>query len=133
MNAGNQPFINVKQDCDYVVAQVTAALKSAGYFVMQSFDLRTVMQHDSGCVCAQSSCSCQMIVLLVYAQDCSPATLLFASQANVTSVYIVDGPTNTAQPVWTGRLTQLLPDTLFPADTIISWVEPNDCYRRSNA
>ncbi len=123
MNAGNQPFICVQQDCDSVVAQVTTALESAGYFVMQSFDLHTAMQPLSGCACAQDACSCQMVVLLVYAQDGPPATLIFDSDETRTSVYLVDSPTHTAQPVWTGRLPQLLPEPLFPADSIISWVE----------
>jgi len=133
MNAGNQPIVSVQQDCDAVVAQITAALKSAGYFVMQSFDLHTAMQPHSSCACAQDACPCQMVVLLVYAQSGPPATLLLASQASVTSVYIVDSPKNTSQSLWTERLAQLLPDTLFPTDTIISWVEPNDCYHRTNA
>jgi len=130
MYSGSQPFINVKQDCESVVAQVTAALKSSGYFVMQSFDLHTATHSQSGCACAPDACICQMVILLVYDQDGLPATLLFASQASITSVYIVDSPT---QPVWTARLSQLLPDIPSPADTIVSWDEPNDCYCRSNA
>jgi hypothetical protein len=124
MNVGNQPLVSIQQGCDSVVAQVTAALKSAGYFVMQSFDLHSAIRPHSGCACAQAACACQMVILLVYAQDGPPATLIFDSDETRTSVYLVDSPTNTAQPVWTGRLTQLLPDTLFPADSMISGVEP---------
>jgi hypothetical protein len=130
MYSGSQPLINIEQDCDCVVAQIIAALKSAGYFVMQSFDLHSTIKAQSGCTCAPEACSCQMVVLLVYDQGGLPATLLFASQSSATSVYLVDGP---AYPVWSARLTQLLPDTLNPTDTLISWVEPNDCYHRSNA
>jgi hypothetical protein len=133
MNVGNQPFISIRQDCDSVVEQISAALKSAGYFVMQSFDLHTAAQAHHGCQCEEDLCSCQMVVLLVYSQNCSPATLLFASQAGVTSVYLVDSQINPLQTVWIERLTQFFPDNLSPADTIIPWVEPNDCYPRSNA
>ena len=124
MNAGNQPFVSFQQDCDSVVAQVTAALKSEDFFVMQSFDLHTATQFHSGCACAQDACSCQMVVLLVYAQDGPPATLIFGNDETRTFVYLVEGPTHTAQPVWTGRLTHLLPEPLFPADSMISFVEP---------
>jgi len=120
MNAGNQPLVSIQQDCDSVVAQVTTALKSAGYFVMQSFDLHSAMKPHSSCACAQDACSCQMVVLLVYAQDGPPATLIFDSDEIRTFVYLVNSPTHTAQPVWTGRLIHLLPDTLFPADSMIS-------------
>jgi hypothetical protein len=123
MNAGTEPFVSIQQDCDSVVAQISAALKSAGYFVMQSFDLRTAMKPHSGCTCAQDSCSCQMVVLLVYTQDGPPATLIFDSDKTRTSVYLVESPTHTAQSIWTGRLAHLLPDTLFPADSTISSVE----------
>jgi hypothetical protein len=129
MNAGNQPLVYIQKDCATVVAQVTSALKIAGYFVMQSFDLHSAMKAHSDCVCAKDSCSCRMVIILVYTQDGPPATLIFDSDETQTIIYLVYSPTTIAQPVWIGKLTHLLPDTLFPSDSMSSCVDKNDYTR----
>lgn len=112
MNTGNQLLISIRQDCNSVIQRVTSGLKYAGYQVTQSFNLHSALDDHSPCVCAHDSCSCQMAILLVYAQEGPPATLIVDCIESRTNVYLVRNPTNIQQPLWTGNLTQLLPTTL---------------------
>ena len=123
MNAGNQPLVSIQQDCNSVVAQVTAALKSTGYFVTQSFDLHSAMTDNGGCNCDQDSCTCQMVVLLVYAQDESPVTLIFDSNQSQTIVYLVNSPSHFEHPSWIAKVTQLFPNSLSTVNPVTPCVE----------
>ncbi len=118
MNTGSQPLIVMYQDCESTVAQVTTALQSTGYFVQQSFNLRTALNGPSGCANDQDECICQMVILLVYAQEGPPATLVFDSNPSQTLLSLVTGSTQLAHPSLIGKLTQLLPNKLFPLDSI---------------
>ncbi len=115
MFAGNKDLLTTQQDCSSVVMQVSAALKSAGFDVVQSFDLHSAVLSSSDCICPPNACSCQMVVLLVYAQDGPPATLVFDGDEAQTTVSLVSD-TFLAEK-WTGRLTQIIPGTLIPAGT----------------
>jgi hypothetical protein len=112
MNSGSQPLIVLNQDCESTVAQATAALKSAGYFVQQTFNLRTAQNEPSGCVCDQEECTCQMVILLVYAQNGPPATVVFDSNPSQTHISLVTGSAQLAHPSLIGSLTQFLPNSL---------------------
>ena len=118
MNTGSQPFIVIYQDCETTVAQVTAALESAGYIVQQSFNLRTAMNGPSGCANEQEECICQMVILLVYAQEGPPATLVFDSNPSQTHISLVTSATQPAHPGLIEKLAQLLPNALFHLDSI---------------
>ncbi len=117
MFAGNQDLLTTQQDCSSVVAQVTAALNSAGFYVLQSFDLHSAVKSGSDCMCAPDACTCQMVVLLVYAQDGPPATLVFDGDEVQTTVSLVSDISTTANVHWTDRLAQIIPGTVFPAGT----------------
>ena len=123
MNTDNQPLVSTQQDCNSVVAQVTAALKSTGYFVMQSFDLHSAMTDHGGCNCDPDSCTCQMVVLLVYAQKGPPVTLIFDSNHSQTFVYLVNSPSHSALPGWIGELTQLVQNYLSTVNQVTPCVE----------
>jgi hypothetical protein len=118
MNAGNQPIIVIPMDCNCAVLQLTTALKSAGYQVVQSFDLHSAMNahggHHSGRDgngnCIPDSCACQMVVLLVYAQEGPPVTMICDSDELKTNVYLVNDAQQSAHPHRIGKLAQLLPD-----------------------
>lgn len=120
MYAGNQVIMSIQQDCDSVAAKVASAFRSAGYFVIKSFDLHSAMNTHSNCVCAKDTCSCQMVVLLVYAFEGPPATLIFDTDKIQTTIYLDSSLTKTAHREWTDRLTYLLPKTLFSVDSLIS-------------
>jgi hypothetical protein len=122
MNAGNQPLIVMQLDCNSAVKQMTAALRSAGYLVVQSFDLHSAMTAHSGCNCNPDSCACQMVVLLVYAQDGPPVTLICDSNEFQTGVYLVKSSQQSPPPGWIGKLAQLIP-TIISSNQMTSWVE----------
>ena len=65
MNAGKQPILVVNQACGCTVTQVTEQFKSAGYAVVQSFDLLSAMDTRTRCIC-------QLVVLLIYGKDGPP-------------------------------------------------------------
>jgi hypothetical protein len=85
MNAGKQPILVLKQDFSCTVTQVTNQLIAAGFSVVRSFDLRLALENYSGCIC-------QMVILLVYAQEGPPATLILDSNNINTLVYLENDP-----------------------------------------
>lgn len=116
MNAGSQPLIVLQEDCDSAVTQVTAALKSDGCSVFQSFDLLSAMKDAD-------SCTCQMVVLLVYAQKGPPATLIFDSNQTQTIVYLICSPSQSAPPGLIEKLIQLNPNAQSYINPITPGVE----------
>ncbi len=85
MNAGKQPILVVNQACDCTVTQVTEQFESAGYAVVQSFDLLSAMD-------VRTRCICQMVVLLVYAKDGPPATVILDGNDMSTSIFLENEP-----------------------------------------
>jgi hypothetical protein len=123
MHAGIQPLFVMQQDCDSVVANVSAALKSAGYFVLQSFNLQSSMTAQASCSCGQDSCTCQMVVLLIYAEEGPPVTLIFDSNQTQTSLYLVNSPNQPLQHGWNEKLFQLIPKTILSTGVVTPMVE----------
>ena len=123
MNAGNQPLIVIQLDCNSAVLQLTTALRSAGYMVLQSFDLHSAMTAYAGCNCNPDPCACQTVVLLVYAQEGPPVTLICDSDGFQTIVYLVNNSQHSVQPGWIGKLAQLLPASLSSINRMTPWVE----------
>ena len=113
MNAGSQPLIVMQSDCDAAVSQLKTALKSASYLVVQSFDLHSAMPTHFGCNCNPDSCKCQMVVLLVYALEGPPVTLICDGDGLQTVVYLVNNPQKSTHPGWIEKFAQLLP-TSYP-------------------
>lgn len=85
MNAGKQPILVVNQACKCTVAQVTELFRSAGYAVVQSFDLLSAID-------ARTRCICQMVVLLVYGKDGPPATVILDGNDISTSIFLENEP-----------------------------------------
>lgn len=110
MNAGYPPIIVMPQDCDTTARDVTAALKSSGYSVLRSFDLLSAFKSSGGSSCDPATCSCQMIVLLVYAQEGPPATLIFDGNPSQTWVYFVKDSAHAKNLGWVGQLGHLFPN-----------------------
>jgi hypothetical protein len=122
MNAGNQPLIILQMNCESAVFQVTTTLKSAGYLVLKSFDLNSAAPAPNTCNCSTDSCTCQMVILLVYAKEGPPATLVFDSNRDQTIVYLVKN-LSAALPVWIESLIPLLQEIVNPAPAVIPSVE----------
>lgn len=98
MIAGKQPLFVSQQKCDCAVEETMFSLEMAGYTVVRSFDLHSAIP-------AQSSCACQLVVLLVYGQNGPPMTLIFDSQESGTSVYLAHDP---GQPDRSSSAAQLI-------------------------
>ena len=81
------PFIVLDQPCDQVLTWVNQQLASAGFRVVQTFDLQVARLAQSDCPCPHhgtENCTCQMIVLLVYWKRSDPATLVIHGQESRT-------------------------------------------------
>ena len=91
MNAGSQPILVVNQACGCTVTQVTEQFKSAGYAVVQSFDLLSAID------ARHSKCICQMVVLLVYGKDGPPVTIILDGN-DIIHIYFPGERTRTQLP-----------------------------------
>ncbi len=82
------PFLVLDQPCDQVLTLVNQQLTSAGFRVVQTFDLQVARLAHADCPCPHhgtDQCNCQMIVLLVYRkQQDDPATLVIHGQDGKT-------------------------------------------------
>ena len=77
------PFLALDQTCDQVQAWVNHKLTSAGFRVVQTFDLQVARLAHSDCPCpyhGTADCNCQMVVLLIYGKQDDPVTLVIHGQ-----------------------------------------------------
>lgn len=77
------PFLALDQTCDQVDAWVRETLTQAGLRVVPTFDLQIARLAHPDCPCPHhgtESCSCQLVILLVYGKQESPATLVVHGQ-----------------------------------------------------
>ena len=107
MNAGNQLVAIVQMDCSSAVLQTTANLKSAGFQVLQSFDLRSTTSVSA--ICANSQGICQMVVLMIYPQEGPPATLVLESRGLETYVSLVTAPQLSTHQAWIDKMLKWIP------------------------
>lgn len=73
------PFLALDQTCEQVQASVNDKLTSAGFHVVETFDLQVARLAHPDCPCPHhgtDDCDCQMVVLLVYGKQDDPATLV---------------------------------------------------------
>ncbi len=121
MNAGNSPFFVLPEPSDAVEILISSVLRSAGYLVVKSFDLHTAIQNHEGCECRSDSCDCQIIVLLIYAPQGAPITLMLDGNKNETSVYLVNDSNHPAHSILVQKFAQRLPDTLLAINPLDSF------------
>jgi hypothetical protein len=78
---------------DEAVKTISESLRSHGFYVLRSFDLRSALTvTDVGCECPHhgtEKCDCQFVVLLIYGSAAEPITLTTHSHNNQTRVQIV--------------------------------------------
>ena len=77
------PFLVLDQTSDLVLNWVNQQLITAGFRVVQSFDLQVARLAHPDCPCPHhgtNDCNCQMVVLLVYGKQDNPATLVIHGQ-----------------------------------------------------
>lgn len=88
------PFLVLNQKCNQVLAWTNQQLISAGFRVVQTFDLQGARLAHPDCPCPHhgtNDCNCQMIVLLIYGKQDDPATLVIHGQEGRTWVSLA-GP-----------------------------------------
>ena len=81
------PFLVLEKTCDQALIWANHELYTAGFRVVQTFDLQVARLAHADCTCPQhgeAECNCQMVVLLVYRKQEEPATLIFHGQENKT-------------------------------------------------
>lgn len=97
----NVRLIVVPKGCDEATAQALTLLSQAGLSVVRSFDLRSARSAHTVCTCPHhgtAECTCQYIVLLVYAREGAPITLVVHGQNGRTEFSFVDNPQQHADP-----------------------------------
>jgi len=81
------PFLTLDQTCQQVLAWINGQLTSAGFRVVQTFDLQVARLAYPECPCPHhgtDDCNCQMVILLVYRKQDDPATLVIHGQDGKT-------------------------------------------------
>jgi hypothetical protein len=77
------PFLSLDQGSDQVDLWVREQLTQAGLRVVPTFDLQIARLAHPDCTCPHhgtESCSCQLVILLVYGEQESPVTLVIHGQ-----------------------------------------------------
>ncbi len=94
-------LLTIEYTCDKAVRWATESLESAGLRIANSFDLQSARAALSHCTCPHHGtavCDCQMVVLLVYGADGSPATLVAHGHDGQTWLSLVETPEQRPSP-----------------------------------
>lgn len=89
------PFLALDQTCEQVQTWVNQQLTSAGFRVVQTFDLQVARLAHPNCSCPHhgtEDCDCQMIVLLIYQKKDDPVTLVIHGQDRNTWLSLTNPP-----------------------------------------
>lgn len=119
MQAGRKIILDVDQNCEITASQVMQVLISAGYYVIQSFDLHSAIETHLQCLCPDNTCTCQMIVLLVYPKNCSPASLILDNTGLNTTISLALDASQSIPFYWITKICNLLEET-FIANKVLS-------------
>ncbi len=95
MKQGMSHLFAIPFNWEQVVYEITRLLSGAGLQVIRSFDLQSARAAHQGVLCPQhgtETCTCQLIVLLVYGYDRSPVTLFVHGCDDQTWVSMVNQP-----------------------------------------
>lgn len=108
-------ILTLQSDSQAVVEQSMRRLDLAGLQVVRSFDLQVARAAHVGCACPHhgtDQCDCQMVVLLVYGQGESPATLVVHGHDGQTQIALVDTPDQRPS----GQQIKAIVQAILPAD-----------------
>jgi hypothetical protein len=75
----NRPILYVPQPCDEAVPFFVERMQQSGLQVVRTFDLHETRVGVTTCTCPNhgtEKCDCQMVVLLVYGKENTPASLV---------------------------------------------------------
>lgn len=114
MQAGRKFILDVDQNCEATTAQVMKILASAGFYVIQSFDLHSAIEAHSQCFCSENTCTCQMIILLVYPKNCPPASVILDNDGLNTTISLVLDAAQSTPLYWTTKICNSLEEAFTP-------------------
>jgi len=88
-------ILTLHTDNQTVVEQLLRQLELASLQIVRSFDLKVARSAHVDCTCPNHGtdlCDCQLVVLLVYANEGVPATLVVHGYDGQTQIALVDTP-----------------------------------------
>lgn len=86
-------FSAFKLDCETLIAKITLLATYWGLRVVRSFDLRSAYATYPDSTCPYhgvSPCDCQLVVLLIYGVEATPASVLLRSHRGITELALID-------------------------------------------
>ena len=114
----NSPFLILDQPCDDAVDWVIGKVNQVGLSVMRTFDLQVAKDAQIAYPCPHHGselCDCQLVVLLVYAVNLVPVTLIAHGYNNQTWFSVVDTPQQRADPRIDTMIRQIAAQSLLPS------------------
>ncbi len=85
-------LVKFDMDCEAAIAQIRRCLVEHGVRVVRSFDLQTACATFPDLTCphhGDDPCDCQLVVLLVYGDDGTPASVVVHSHWGQTGIDLV--------------------------------------------
>ena len=121
--SNTSPFLILDQPCDDAIKWVSGRIAGAGLEIVRTFDLHEARSKQSdvhaSCPCPHhgtDQCDCQMVVLLVYASDRQPISMVAHGYNGQTRFSVVDTPQQRADPRLEAAIRRALtPSSFFPA------------------
>ncbi|MGE5221879.1 MAG: hypothetical protein ACM3PY_05555 [Omnitrophica WOR_2 bacterium] len=107
-------FLVINKTCDEAIQWVWNQLVQVGLQVVRTFDLKVARAAHQDCTCPNHGtelCDCQMVVLLVYAGNRQPLSLVAHGHDDSTWFYVVNTPQQRADQ----RLETAVRQTLNPS------------------
>lgn len=110
------PFWSANRRYDEVLPWLKQQLERAGLRVMQTFDLRLAAPLDQGyCDCPHhgtAQCDCELVVLLLYGSEETPASLILHGNDGQTWLSLVDRPSQPAPTTIVAAVKQAVDQTI---------------------
>ncbi len=101
----------LSQTYEAAITQLTQRLGEAGLRVLRTFDLQSACADQPGGICPHhgtAPCNCQMTVLLVYARDGLPVSLVVHGCDGQTWLSVEDVPQQITDPSLEATIMQAL-------------------------
>jgi len=117
-------FLILEQPCDEAMAWVVRQVSGAGLQILRTFDLQVARIAHTECPCPHHGtdhCDCQMVVLLVYADNYQPISLVAHSHDDKTWLSLVDTPQQRADPRLETAIRQALTTQNIPSLNQVGW------------
>jgi hypothetical protein len=105
------PILTLAQSHEGALLDVTSRLRSDRLKVVRSFDLQSACATSPGQLCPhhrEEACDCQLVVLLVYADDGAPVSLIAHSNDGLTQFGLGIFPDEKPNPALESRITNAL-------------------------